>query len=45
VVAMSIPIHLGIAFLLGMMTFGLAMIITNLAFVSPWIIRAFLKRG
>jgi hypothetical protein len=45
VVAMSIPIHLGIAFLLGMMTFGLAMIIANLAFVSPWIIRAFLKRG
>lgn len=44
VVAMSVPIHLGIAFFLGMMTFGLVMIIANLAFVSPWVIRALLDR-
>jgi hypothetical protein len=43
VVAMSVPLHLGIALFLGMMTFGLAMIIANLAFVSPWIVRAVLN--
>ena len=45
VVAMSVPIHLGIALFLGMMTFGLAMIIANLAFVSPWVIRETIGRG
>jgi len=45
VVAMSVPIHLGIALFLGMMTFGLAMIIANLAFVSPWVVRAALNRA
>jgi hypothetical protein len=45
VVAMSIPIHLGIALFLGMMTFGLVMIIANLAFVSPWLVRAVLDRA
>ena len=40
VVALSIPIHLGIGVFLGMMTFGLVMIIANLAFVSPWVVRA-----
>jgi hypothetical protein len=44
VVAMSVPIHLGIALFLGMMTFGLAMIIANLAFVSPWVARTVLER-
>jgi hypothetical protein len=44
VVAMSVPIHLGIALFLGMMTFGLAMIIANLAFVSPWVVRGALNR-
>jgi hypothetical protein len=44
VVAMSVPIHLGIALFLGMMTFGLAMIIANLAFVSPWVVRALTER-
>jgi hypothetical protein len=44
-VAMAIPLHLGIAIFLGMMTFGLAMIIANLAFVSPWVVRAALDRG
>ena len=44
VVALSIPIHLGIGVFLGMMTFGLAMIIGNLAFVSPWVLRAVFDR-
>jgi hypothetical protein len=44
VVAMSVPIHLGIALFLGMMTFGLAMIIANLAFVAPWVVRTVLNR-
>ncbi|MEW4454163.1 HTTM domain-containing protein [Bremerella sp. JC817] len=39
VVAMAIPLHLGIAVCMGMITFGLAMLIGNLAFVSPWVIR------
>ena len=43
VVAMSVPIHLGIALFLGMMTFGLAMIIANLAFVSPCVVRSVLS--
>jgi hypothetical protein len=43
VVAMAVPLHLGIALFLGMMTFGLAMMIANLAFVSPWVVRATLS--
>ncbi|UUO08332.1 HTTM domain-containing protein [Blastopirellula sp. J2-11] len=39
VIGMAIPLHLGIAICMGMITFGLAMLIANLAFVSPWIIR------
>jgi hypothetical protein len=27
-----------------MMTFGLAMIIANLAFISPWVVRAVINR-
>jgi hypothetical protein len=42
--ALAVPLHLGIAFCMGMMTFGLAMLIGNLAFVSPWVIRALLDR-
>jgi hypothetical protein len=44
VVALSVPVHLGIGVFLGMMTFGLAMIIGNLAFVSPWVVRAVFDR-
>jgi hypothetical protein len=36
---------LGIALFLGMMTFGLVMIIANLAFVSPWVVRAVIDRN
>lgn len=44
VVALAIPLHLGIAFCLGMMTFGLIMLVGNLAFVSPTLVRALLDR-
>ena len=39
VLAIAVGIHLGIGAFLGMWTFGLAMIIGNLAFVSPWLVR------
>jgi hypothetical protein len=42
VLALAIPLHLGIACFLGMITFGLVMLIGNLAFVSPAIVRAIL---
>jgi hypothetical protein len=40
VLALAIPLHLGIAVGMGMMTFGLAMLMGNLAFVSPSLIRS-----
>ncbi len=45
VLLLAVPLHLGIAFCLGMITFGLAMLIGNLAFVSPDLIRAVTRRG
>ena len=45
VVALAIPLHLGIAFCMGMITFGVAMLIGNLAFVSPTLIRRILGDG
>ncbi len=39
VLALAIPLHLGIACCMGMMTFGLVMLIANLAFVSPLLVR------
>lgn len=44
VIALAVPLHLGIAFFLGMITFGTAMLFGNLAFVSPWIVRAVIDR-
>ncbi|MDB5340066.1 MAG: hypothetical protein JWN70_5685 [Planctomycetaceae bacterium] len=44
VLALAIPVHLGICCCLGMMTFGSIMLIANLAFVSPALIRAVLDR-
>ncbi len=43
VLLLAIPLHLGIAICLGMITFGLAMLIGNLAFVSPSLVRAILS--
>jgi hypothetical protein len=39
VLALAIPLHGGIALCLGMITFGWAMLIGNLAFVSPSLVR------
>jgi hypothetical protein len=39
VLSMAVVVHLGIVFALGMPTFGLVMLIGNLAFVSPKTIR------
>jgi len=36
---LAIPLHLGIAMCMGMVTFGVVMLIANLAFVSPELIR------
>jgi hypothetical protein len=44
VLAVALGIHLGIGAFLGMWTFGLAMIIGNIAFVSPWVVRRVLNR-
>lgn len=43
-IAMAIPLHLGIGLFLGMPTFGLIMLVGNMAFVSPWLIRAVIER-
>jgi hypothetical protein len=42
--ALAVPLHMGIAICLGMMTFGLVMLIGNLAFVSPHFVRAVFNR-
>jgi len=39
---LAVPLHLGIALCLGMVTFGLVMLIANLAFVPPWVVHAVL---
>lgn len=43
-VALAVPLHMGIAVCLGMITFGLAMLIGNLAFVAPGLVRDLLDR-
>lgn len=44
VLALAVPLHMGIAICLGMITFGLAMLIGNLAFVPPWLVRGAVDR-
>jgi hypothetical protein len=39
VLALAIPLHLGIAFCMGMITFGLVMLIGCASFVPPWLVR------
>jgi hypothetical protein len=41
--AFAIPLHLGIAICMGMITFGLIMIVGNLAFVPPELTRHFVS--
>ena len=43
VLLLAIPLHLGIAICMGMITFGVAMLIGNMAFVSPDIVRQILE--
>jgi hypothetical protein len=42
--AIAAGVHLGIGAFLGMWTFGLAMLIGNAAFISPWVVRRVLDR-
>jgi hypothetical protein len=42
--ALAVPMHLGIAFCLGMITFGTVMLIANLSFVPPAVVRGVLAR-
>ncbi len=44
VVGLAIPLHLGIALCMGMITFGLIMLVANMAFVSPELIRTLVPR-
>ena len=41
---LAVPVHLGIALCMGMMTFGLVMLIGCLSFVSPALVRRLLDR-
>ena len=45
ILLLAIPMHLGIAICLGMVTFGVIMLVGNLAFVAPRLVRAVLERG
>lgn len=42
---MAVPVHLGIAFSFGMVTFGTIMLVANSAFVSPWLVRSLFERN
>jgi hypothetical protein len=42
--AIAVPLHLGIALVMGMATFGFVMLIANFAFIPPHIIRAVAAR-
>ena len=44
IIALAFPLHLGIAFGMGMITFGTVMIIANLSFLSPQLVRRLLSR-
>ena len=45
VLLLAIPLHLGIAICLGMITFGVIMLVGNLAFVAPELTRAVVGRA
>lgn len=44
VLALAVPVHLGIALCMGMITFGLIMLVGCLSFVPSWLVRHFLDR-
>lgn len=41
--ALAVPVHLGIAVCMGMITFGLIMLVGCLSFVPPWLVRRCLE--
>ena len=43
--ALAVPVHLGIAVCMGMITFGLIMLVGCLSFVPPWLVRRCLEGG
>ncbi|MFM8378800.1 MAG: hypothetical protein ACKOB1_05675, partial [Planctomycetia bacterium] len=45
VLAMALPVHLGIGLAMGMMEFGLAMLAANLAFVPADTFRSLVSRS
>lgn len=44
VLALAVPLHLGIAFCMGMVTFGLIMLVGCLSFVPPALVRRLIER-
>jgi hypothetical protein len=42
--ALAVPVHLGIALCMGMITFGLIMLVGCLSFVPPWLVRRCIDR-
>lgn len=42
--ALAVPVHLGIAVCMGMITFGLIMLVGCLSFVPSWLVRQLLER-
>jgi hypothetical protein len=42
--ALAVPVHLGIALFMGMITFGLVMLVGCLSFVPPWLVRHCIER-
>lgn len=44
VLFVAVPLHLGIAFGMGMITFGFVMLYGCMAFVEPWVIRGVVDR-
>ena len=44
VLALAIGVHLGIGLCMGMMTFGLVMLIGCTAFIPPWLVRRMITR-
>lgn len=45
VLFIAVQVHLGIALCMGMMTFGTIMIVANMAFISPWVVRRVIDQG
>ncbi|MGH7134381.1 MAG: HTTM domain-containing protein, partial [Pirellulales bacterium] len=41
---LAVPVHLGIALCMGMITFGLIMLVGCSSFVPPWLVRRLLER-